>query len=265
MITPKRLFFILFAALMLCSAPALAPAQEAVGHPLGGGGGFKPDDRVTFDISAEDWVTTKTAHAAVTVEAAVNASTAGTMRTEMTKAVDSLAKTDWRLTSFDRSQDQTGMERWSAVFEARLPETDLGALGDAVKKLSKPGMQLSVANIDFTPTLEEMETARGNLRAQIYRIANDQLASLNTALPGRVYRIALIDFTGDEGGSPMPRVVKGRSGMAMAMMTAPAPESSEPPPAPVERSEKIMLSARVVFAAQPGGNFMPPAPPPEKH
>jgi len=211
--------------------------------------GFKPDDRVEFDVSAEDWVTTKSAHVTASVEAAVSANAAATMRAEMMKAIGELAKGDWRLTSFNRNQDQTGLEHWSAIFEARLPESDLGPLNDNAKKLSKPGMQLSVIGIDFTPTLEEMETARGALRQQIYKIANDQLNSLNATLPGRGYRIALINFTTSEDeATPMPRLLKGRAaapGIAMAM----GPEAA--PAAPIERSEKVTLEARIVLATTP--------------
>ena len=75
----KTAFFAMLACMVLFAVSA--QAQE-MNHP-----GMHPDDRVTFDVAAEDWVTTKTAHVAVTIEAAVNASTAGTMREEMVKAV----------------------------------------------------------------------------------------------------------------------------------------------------------------------------------
>ena len=236
----KRFFPILFTSLVLFAFNARAQEMPR-------SDGFKPDDRVVFDVSAEDWVTTKTAHVAIAIEAAVTSNTAGSIRGDMTKAVNDLAKADWRLTSFDRSQDQTGMERWSATFEARLPENELSGLGENAKKLSKQGMQLSVSSIDFSPTLDEMEALRGNLRAQIYKIANEQLATLNSAIPGRNYRIAVINFTGDEE-QPMPRVMKGQRAMAMMAM---APQPAEAPSTPMERAEKVSLTAGVVFAASP--------------
>jgi hypothetical protein len=210
----------------------------------------RPDDRVIFDVSGEDWVMTKTAHVSINVEAAVSDKNAGTMRGDMVKAVNDLAKSDWRLTNFNRSQDQTGLERWSASFEARLPENTLNGLGDSVKKASKPGLQLSVGDIDFSPTLEEMEAARGGLRTKIYKEVNDQLAALNAAMPGRTYRIAMINFTGNSdepGPMPMPRVVRGQANMVMqtaAMASAPAAP-------PMERAEKVTLNARVVLATVP--------------
>lgn len=203
------------------------------------------DDRVEFTLAAEDWVTTKTARADINVEAAVSGATAGNTRAEMMKALGELAKADWRLVSFNRNQDQTGLERWSATFEARLPENELSGLDENAKKLSKAGMQLSVATIDFSPTLEEMEAARGAVRAQIYKMANDQLAALNSALPGHNYRIALIDFTGMEG-MPMLKSQLALPGVMHTMAMA----ASESAPS-LERSEKVTLTARVVLAATP--------------
>jgi hypothetical protein len=231
----KNVFSVLFIGLIL-----IAPVAQAQD--------FKPDDRVIFDLAAEDWVTTKTAHVTASVDAAVSASNEAATRTEMIKAVGDLASGDWRLTSFTRNQDQTGLEHWSAIFEARLPEAALGGLNETAKKLSKPGMQLSIIGIDFTPTLEEMEAARGALRETIYKLAGDQLAALNAALPGRNYRIALVNFTGDESeAQPMPHVFKGQA--AMAMM-AQAPSADTPPSStPVERSQKVLLAARIVCAA----------------
>ena len=54
--------FLLACALFL-SFSGIAHAQDFV----------KPDDNVSFDLSAEDWVTTKTAHVTLEVEAAVSA------------------------------------------------------------------------------------------------------------------------------------------------------------------------------------------------
>jgi hypothetical protein len=222
----------------------LAPAVHAEEMP-------KPDDRVVFDLAAEDWVTTKTARVTVNVEAAVSGANAGSARADMMKAVNGLAAGDWRLIGFNRSQDQTGLERWSASFEARLPEASLGGLNDSAKKLSKAGMQVSVGEIDFSPTLDETEVVRAALRAQLYKKAADQLAALNGVLSGRGYRVASIDFSGGPVAMPMPGMMAGSGGgRAMPMVAMAAP--SAPPESPeAERSEKVTLTARVVFAALP--------------
>jgi len=205
----------------------------------------KPDDRMTLDLSAEDWVTTKAARVTVSVEAAVSAANAGTMRADMIKAVNGLAAGDWRLVSFNRSQDQSGLERWSASFEARVVETSLGGLGESAKKLSKAGMQLSVANIDFSPTLDEMETVRSNLRTQLYKKAAEQLTALNGAFSGRGFRISTIDFNGANILPPMPYPLAGQATPMPMSVASISPMESQG----MERSQKIVLTAHVVFAA----------------
>ncbi len=210
----------------------------------------KPDDQVVFNLSAENWVVTKTARVSLNVEAAVTAGTSGTMRESMVKAVNAVVKADWRLVSFNRSQDQTGMERWSAQFDARINENELNGLNESAKKNSKAGMQITVANIDFSPTLEETQAALAQVRAQIYKQANDQLTALNGALPGRGYRIAMIDFSGD---SPVPMAVYNRSPRAMMAMAkgGVGMDMAESAPSSMERAQKLIVTARVVFAAVP--------------
>ncbi len=208
----------------------------------------KPDDNVVYAVSAEDWVTTKTARVTVDVEAAVNGSNAGSIRSDMMKAVNDLSKADWRLTNFNRNLDATGLEHWSANYETRIPESQLNGLNENAKKLSKAGMQLTINDIDFSPTLDETEATKAALRTKLYKDVGDQLASLNTTLPGRGYRIASIDFIDGRGVfQPMPRV---RNMIAMAEPVGAAVASPQEDQS-AERAEKITLTARVVFAALP--------------
>ncbi|MFA4995318.1 MAG: SIMPL domain-containing protein [Bdellovibrionales bacterium] len=209
----------------------------------------KPDDVVSFDLSAEDWVNTKTAHVTLGIEAAVNSSNAGTVRADMTKAVNDSAKADWRLTGFNRLPDQTGMERWSVSFEARLPESALNGLRDSVKKASKAGMQITVSGVDFSPSREEMEDARAALRTKIFKNANEQLTALNATLPGRAYRISQITFETDfPAPIQMYRNKRMMDGVAMASAAVPPrPEMEQAE----DVSQKLILTAHVVFAALP--------------
>ncbi|MDE2029585.1 MAG: hypothetical protein KGI97_03370 [Alphaproteobacteria bacterium] len=205
---------------------------------------MRPDDTVTMTLSAENWVTTKTARVTLNIEASVSAATAARMRADMQKAAAEVAKGDWRLTGFTRAQDQTGLDRWSASFTARLPEADLGGLTEAAKKVSRAGMQVSVGPVSFTPTLEETEAARAALRAKLYKDAESQLAALNASLPGRAYRIAHISF--NAGNPPFQPRPMFRATM-MANAAPQAPESG------MERSEKLMMNAYITYAALPPG------------
>ncbi len=223
----------LLLALLALSTPMTAKADD-----------YKPDDMVAFDLSAEGWVTTKSARVTVSVEAAVTGNTAGTMRTNMSKTVGDVVKADWRITSFSRSQDSTGLERWSAMYEARVPEADLNGLHDQAKKLSKAGMQISISDIDFSPTLEERQATMAALRTQILKQANEQLATLNTTIPGRNFRIGNISFGNQPRAMMMNKMAKGR----VMTMAAAAPEMADDS-AGMERAEKITLTADIVYAA----------------
>lgn len=206
----------------------------------------RQDDLISFDLSAEEWVTTKNARVVLNVEAAVNESNAGTLRAEMSKSIDSIAKADWRLTGFNRSQDQTGMERWSVVFEARLPEAALNGLSNGAKKASKAGMQIKVGAIDFSPSQEELESARAALRLRIVKNASEQLTSLNAVLPGRQYRIAEIVFSAGLI-PPMSARMYRNKGMMGEMAVASAGTFAED--RAQEISQKLTQNARIVFAA----------------
>ncbi|MGB4102153.1 MAG: SIMPL domain-containing protein [Alphaproteobacteria bacterium] len=232
MTTPAR--FLL--ALLLTCAAVPAVAEE----------GYKPDDQVAFDLSTEGWATTTTARVTVVVDAAGAGSSTATMRDDMQKAVNTLAKADWRLVNFSRSQDQTGLERWNANFEARVPENQLGGIHDAAKKLGKAGMQITVADIAFDPTLAEIEEVRAALRADLYKQIGTQLTALNTAFPGRQYRVSTINFSSPGMPQMMARPMMMKATMAMAGASE-AMDAS----APMERAQKISQQAQVVFAALP--------------
>jgi len=216
--------------------------------------GVKPDDTVSFDLSAESWVSTKSAQVTLNVAAAVSSSNAGSTRTNMAKAVDDVVKADWRLTSFNRMQDPTGMERWSASYEARIPENNLNGLAEKAKALSKTGMQLTIGQIDFSPTLEETQTALSQLRTEIYKQANEQLTTLNTSIPARGYRIASITFNGQQR-HPMfmeqnMRVAKAMRSTGSSLMS-PASDDASTESASMARAEKLVLTAQITLAAEP--------------
>lgn len=227
-----------FLALALLASPALAED-------------YAPDDIVQLELSTEGFVTTQTANVSVSVDAAITDDKAPTARMEMQKAVNDLAKptnSEWRLMGFNRSQDQTGLTRWQATYEARIAEAALAGINDRATKASKAGMQLRVVNMDFTPTLAETEAKRSELRTDLYKRAQEELARVNTQLPGRNYRLLAVDFSG--AGQPMPfarpMMMKAARMETMAMaadMGGAAPSA--------EVAQRLYVTAVVTFGARP--------------
>lgn len=211
----------------------------------------KPDDVIGVNLTTEGWVQAKAARIMINVNAAVVGDKASGTRDAMLKAVSDLApKTEWRLTSFSRGQDPTGLETWSAVFEARLPEADLGGIHQKAKAASKAGMQLSVAGIDFTPSLAEFEAVRAELRKNLMAQANKELEAINAAYPDRKFRISQINF-GVMPGMMQPQVMMMKRGMVQNMMAeaAPAMDGVVSSSGSVETSQKIEMNASVSYAA----------------
>lgn len=222
---------LLVAALCLAATTALAQGMMP-----------REPDHVTLELSAEAWAETQTATVSAGIEAAFQGAQQQGVREQVLAA---LAKTapdaKWFLTRFDQVSDGAGLERWRIAAEARLPEAKLAGLRERAEQSSKPGLKLTITQIDFTPTLPEREATVAGLREQIYKDIRAELARLNVLYPERKYRVRGIDFSSGAGPvQPMPR-------MAMA---ASAPMEAKQAADSVAVSQKLFVRAGVTLAAE---------------
>ncbi len=150
--------------------------------------------------------------------------------------------------NFNRSTDQTGLERWNATLEARLPEAQLTGLNAAAKSASRPGLQFTVNGTDMSPTLAEMEAGRAKLRETLLVKANEELARVNKGAGGRTYRIADIQFGTFGMPMPVPMMAYAKnSRMANAEMAV-AADSAGGGGASFSVDQQIQMTATVTFA-----------------
>lgn len=218
----------------LLALPVALAAAPALSQP------YPVTDQVVLTLSAEDWVESDTARVTVAIDAALPGTDAAGVRSEMLAALDRLAPdAEWRFVRFDRGRDQSGLERWSAAAEARLPEAGLGGIEGRADEASRPGLQVRIENTDFSPTLSETEAIRARLRQEIYLRAGEELERLNNTFPDRAYRVANIDFV-----NPPYRPVEPRTEM---MMARPAPAAAADVAGGLAVSEKLTVSAQVVL------------------
>jgi len=206
------------------------------------------DDTITVQLSAEDYVSATSGKVTLSVSAALKDSDAAATRKEILASAQKIAKAQWRMVNFNRSTDQTGLERWDAMLETRLPEAQLTGLSAAAKAASRPGLQFILSNTDLSPTLDEMEAGRAKLRETLLAKANEELARVNKGAGGRAYRIGSIEY----GAFGMLTPIMQRSRMAMApqaMMAADAVGSSASNEAlSLSVDQKISMTASVTFA-----------------
>lgn len=233
---PRLLLAAAATAGLLSTAPMTPASAQPVPPPV--------VDEVMLSLSAEAWVTTRTAEVTIGVDAVLTDGDIAGLRAEVLGTLAGLtgADTDWRITRFDRSMDSSGLERLRVAAQARLPDTALDGLAEALDGHSRAGLQYALGGVAFSPSLAEREAARAELRASLYADIAAELARLNAAFPDRTYRVGRIDFTG--GFMPAPPPMMRAEAMALASDAAGRT-------APVAVADRMRMTVGVVFSAFP--------------
>jgi len=179
---------LLFLVLMLCSL--LSFAKDDTGSS------------VVLQLQNEQWVTTNTAEVIIGIDATLDKLGLLQARDNVLKNLTTLAKADWHLTEFNQMQNESGLEQLHIVATARVAETLLAGLRDQAKVMSKPGLAFHVLAINFTPSLSEIESAKANLRSDLYAATEDEVVRLNKVYRDQKYVIHSINFS--DAQPPMP-------------------------------------------------------------
>ncbi|KTD14982.1 hypothetical protein [Legionella israelensis] len=199
-----------------------------------------PLDKIIFQISAKQWVTTQTALLSVDINATLSSADLVKARADIMSSLNKIAQGDWQLTRFDRSQDSSGLEKLTVNAQARVPQEALTDVYNNAKSVSKPGANYSIANVEFKPSLEEIQNVRGKIREQLYQQINNELKRINKNYPGQNYSLSQLIFM--EGDQPIqPKAFQAREMNAMVMAATPAPQ--------VSVSNELIMTAMVVVAS----------------
>lgn len=197
-------------------------------------------NKVSLNLTAEQYVATKTALVTVGVNAGVNDAALQTIQQDIVKKLNSLSSQgDWHIISFDRSLDQSGLEKVQIQAQARLPSSALPNLRDKSKAMSKPGETYTLDNVEFVPSQDEIRDANTDLRGAIYQQAKDEVDRLNKAYPAQNYYVHEINFINN--------MMQPRAMHMMAMSVNGGADSK----ATVAVGDKQMIAAQVVLASAP--------------
>lgn len=204
-------------------------------------------NKISLRLSAEQWVTSKTALVTIAINAGVNDAALEKIQENVLKKLNELSdKGEWHIISFDRSLDQSGLENIQMRAQARLPSMALPGLREKAKSISKPGETFSLEGIQFTPSEAEIREANIVLRNNIYQQAKEELDRVNKMYPDQKYYMHYIDFNLGYAPMPMPQ------NTMMRMATTPAQASSDN----LAVGDKMLVSATVVFATAPDISLM---------
>ena len=206
-----------------------------------------PLNQIALQLTAEQWVVTKTANVVVGVDATFNGSQLAQARNDvLTKLGKFVTNSDWHITTFDRTQDESGLEKIHLEAQARIPDQSLGDLRNQAKSFTKPGETYTIMSIDYSPTVAESEAVKNDLRSKIYSQIKEELVRINGVFANQQYYVHSVDF-GNLIPQPLPAMASGRMMMAAAVQA-----NAEAQPA-VTVSNKITLQATVILAATISG------------
>jgi hypothetical protein len=204
-------------------------------------------NQISLQFLAEQWVTTKTALVTVGVNASVSDSGLEKIQSEVLSKLNQISnKAEWHIISFNRTQDQSGLERIQISAQIRLASADLGGLRDKAKAISKPGETFTIDNVEFSPSAEELRASNTALRNDIYQQIKAEIDDLNKLYPDNKYYLHNVSFLGEV--MPQPMAMYKANTMAAAA---------------VERNtnqlivgDKLKITASVVLATAPNADVI---------
>lgn len=153
-----------------------------------------PLDEVSFTLTAQEWAKTDKAKVTIAVNAALDKMALAKMREQIMSNLNKIAKGNWHITDFERSQDSSGLEKLYVEAEARINETALTNVNAQAQDVSQAGITYKVLNIDFTPSIADIEKVKKTLRDTIYHQAQTELTTLNTLYPEQKYAVHTLHF-----------------------------------------------------------------------
>lgn len=200
-------------------------------------------NKVSLQLQAEQWVTTKTALLSVGINASVSDQGIEKIQNEVMQKLNQLSsKGEWHIVSFDRQLDKSGLESIQMMAQVRLPQTDLANLRDKAKAISKPGETFTIDNVQFTPSNEEVRQAEMNLRNNLYSQAKTEIDNLNKLYPEQKYYLHQINFISSPV-EPAPMLMSNEMVQNAVARTTRAPALSV--------GGKQVMQATVVLASMP--------------
>ncbi|BCA96463.1 hypothetical protein TUM19329_28240 [Legionella antarctica] len=181
-------------------------------------------DKVLFQISSKKWVTTQTALLTVSINATLSNADLVKARADMMTSLNKIAKGDWHLIDFNRSQDSSGLEKLYVQARVRVDQATLTDIYQHAKIISTPGTKYEVSGVDFKPSLEETQTVRAKIREQLYQQVNEEIARMNKVYPTQNYSVSnLVFIEGGDNAPQPPRAYQAKEMNTMVMTAAASP------------------------------------------
>lgn len=196
---------------------------------------------IQFVLSAQKWVSTKTAKVTMVADANLQQDALEQLQPEVLTTLKKIAPdAHWRVTGYQRNQDQSGLESVHITVQARLMETSLARIRQQAKEKSKPGLKYRVQSIQYTPSEGDVEQVRNDLRQQLYAKIQQEISGLGKIYQEQTFYVHRIDFA-DGDVAPKIRYQKASQPTAMGLAAQ--------GPSPMNVSDQMKMTASVVVAS----------------
>lgn len=180
-------------------------------------------DKILFQVSAKQWVTTQSALLGVSINVTLSNADLVKARSDIMERLNKIAKGDWHLIQFDRSQDSSGLEKLYVQAQARVEQSALTDIYQNAKSVTMPGAKYEISSVDFKPSLEETQVVFAKVRDQLYQQVNDEIARMNKAYPMQNYSVSnLVFVSGENPPVGVPRAYQAKEMMMAGAASAPA-------------------------------------------
>ena len=201
-----------------------------------------PLDTVGLVVNAEQWVKTDSAKLEVTINATLTKTSLTAMRQNILLNLSNIAKGEWHITQFNRSQDNSGLEKLYVQAQARVNQSLLPGINAKAKSLTKPGIRYQVTNIDFSPSKLDIQKVMESVRQDLYTKIQTEIKVLNKQFKDQSYSLYRVQIMPSDQVSQQPQ----RLNRMMKSTVAFAADSYS---ANISVSNKVKLTALVALAS----------------
>jgi len=209
--------------------------------------------RVSFSLETEVWIKAKTVRVVVGISMLGKESELLNMKGEALKELEKVLETEWKITGYRRQKDSSGLIRLNLRVETRIKENRLAGIFGKIKELSREGMQFRIVNLDFSPSVEEIEKAKSRGRAKIYGMVLNEAKSISK-IYGKEFNIIKIEFFDFKNQQWSGRRLGALKAQPMEMAEREPPKLKQ---IPIIREKKVVIKARVVLMAGEKGTQKP--------
>jgi hypothetical protein len=205
---------------------------------------IEPLDKIVFQLSTKEWVSTKSALLTVNINATLTNADIVKVRSTILTALNKIASGNtWHLIQFDRSQDNSGLEKLIIVAQNQVPQERLTDVYQRAKDVSHPGETYTIDGIDFKPGLFEIQAVKAQLRARLYQEANDEIIRLNKIYPNQRYSLHRLFILDNLNDTPKAYSTNQIHGFTMAALPNPTSTPS------LTLSNQLVMSALIEVAS----------------